>query len=59
MKECQITREQVARDDQKLQNEANDYHRFNTMISKFDSFGGWVATAIDLTKLLVNLIGSK
>ena len=45
----------MGRDNQKLQNEVNYYPPSVFPISKFDSFGGWVATAIDLTRLLVKV----
>ena len=55
MKECQITKMQVALDNQKLPNEDNYYPNSLSAISKFEAFGGWVATAIDLTRLLVKV----
>ena len=55
LNECQITRMHVGRDNQKFQNEVNYYPPAGYPISKLDSFGGWVATAIDLTRLLVRV----
>jgi CubicO group peptidase (beta-lactamase class C family) len=55
MKASQITKMRVALDNKPLPGEVNYYPGSLPAISKFDAFGGWVATAIDLTRLLVKV----
>lgn len=59
MNQCQITTMQVGLDgSDQLPGEVKYYptsDAYNYKISRFDSFGGWVASAIDLTRLLVRV----
>jgi CubicO group peptidase (beta-lactamase class C family) len=61
MNQCQITRMQIGEDyTARLPDEVKYYpvspsYAYDYPISRFDSFGGWVASAIDLTRLMVRI----